>query len=231
MIHSNSTHWSARFRLHVEFPLGPCHDKVEPLSGCPVPVPENGLKIARGTDTCFWVTPSYFGGTISALRQPLSENSKSSATQKGPILTSLSLESPPKALNLDLEQISRKADVSPEERMGADGDFVNHGHVDVVSVHTKLGVFLRSDFESGSPNNAEDNRSEAAAGQSMVQSASGNDLPFVMDDQLADATLQQKAYPFLKVPYVAPYYDAFNNSRSLPVHAVLLWGRLDDQAC
>ena len=197
-------------------------NKVEPLPGCPVPFPENGLTLLPGSDTCFWVTPSYFGGTVSALRQ---------GSQGGPILTSLSLESPPKSLNLDLEQVTRKSDVSPEEAMGATGDFVNHGQVDVASVHTKLGVFLRIGLESDGAFEVKDNGPEATADQSGLSSASGNEGPFGMDAQLADASLQQKAYPFLKVPYVAPYFDAFNNSQSLPVHAVLLWGRLDDQAC
>ena len=236
VIHSNATHWAARYRLHVEFPLGPCMNKVEPLSGCPVPVPENGLTLSRGTNICFFVTPSYFGGTISALRPPLSGNTESSATHNGPatsILTSLSLEAPANALNLDLESVARLADVSEEQRLGAEGDFANAGDVDVVSAYTKLGVFLEDGAGSGNVNNIEVESPVDSDSSFGMGKSSESEPPFAtnIDSEVADASLQIAAYPFLKVPYVEPYYDAFNNSRSLPVHAVLLWGRLDSQAC
>jgi len=214
-------------------------NKVEPLPGCPVPVPENGLTLLPGSDTCFFVTPSYFGGTVSALRQPLSGNSESGMTNGSPttsILTSLTLEAPANALNLDLENVARLADVSPEQRLGAIGDFTNVGDVDVVSAYTKLGVYLENGVGSSNVNNEVTNSPVAATESSTVApglDVTGSDLAVSVDVSLeaADASLQIAAYPFLKVPYVQPYQDAFNNTQSLPIHAVLLWGRLDSQAC
>jgi hypothetical protein len=143
----------------------------------------------------------------------------------------LSFEVPTEALNLDLEQVawSRLAHKYDSE-----------GHVDVVSVRTPLGVFLQagsSESTSGGEERRKPRVLGAAAGRRPVEAPappeSNRSSPDDDDDdERADASLRSAAYPFLAVPYVAPYHDAFGrNSSPLLVHAVLLWGRLDGQAC
>jgi hypothetical protein len=138
----------------------------------------------------------------------------------------LSFEVPTEALNLDLEQVAWSQLAHKYD---------SEGHVDVVSVRTPLGVFLQAGSSESKSVGEEQRVLGAAVGRRPVDASApleSNRSSPDDDDERADASLRATAYPFLAVPYVAPYHDAFGrNSSALLVHAVLLWGRLDGQAC